>query len=155
MRTCIVMKEHYTGYQHSMRFVLNGPTHCFSVSQYTCDVIVAPCCRNSTISTPFLFQETGAISFLADVCLNFFGLFGECVCIHCFDCSLVSTFANETQVSSPVTCTMRLRNSSPSLWYCSKKSQSWSDSLHFVCTREHFQNPSCAKLVKAYIRYLK
>jgi hypothetical protein len=30
-------------------------------------------------------------------------LFGECVCIHCFDCSLVSAFTNETQVSSLVT----------------------------------------------------
>jgi hypothetical protein len=46
-------------------------------------------------------------------------LFGECVCIHCFDCSLVSTFTTETQVSSPVT--MRLRNSSQSVWYRSKK----------------------------------
>jgi hypothetical protein len=27
-----------------------------------------------------------------------FGLFIEYVCIHCFDCSLVSTFTNETQV---------------------------------------------------------
>jgi hypothetical protein len=27
-------------------------------------------------------------------------LFGECVCIHCFDSCLVSTFTNETQVSS-------------------------------------------------------
>jgi hypothetical protein len=37
-----------------------------------------------------------------NVYLNFFGMFDECVCIHCFDCSLVSTFTNETQVSSPV-----------------------------------------------------
>jgi hypothetical protein len=44
-------------------------------------------------------------------------LFGECVCIHCFDCFLVSAFTNETHVSSPVTCTMWLRNSVPSLWY--------------------------------------
>jgi hypothetical protein len=37
-----------------------------------------------------LSQESVAISFLADsVCLNFFGLFGECVCIHCFDCWLL------------------------------------------------------------------
>jgi hypothetical protein len=43
------------------------------------------------------------------------------VCIHCFDYSLVSTFTNETHVSSPVTRTMSLRNSSPSLWYHSKK----------------------------------
>jgi hypothetical protein len=49
---------------------------------------------NSTISIPFLPEKTAANSFLADVCLNFFGLFGECVCIHCFDCSLVSPFTN-------------------------------------------------------------
>jgi hypothetical protein len=55
------------------------------------------------------------ISFLADVYLNLFRLSGECVHIHCFDCSLVSTFTNKTQVSSPVTCIMWLRNSSPSL----------------------------------------
>jgi hypothetical protein len=49
--------------------------------------------------------------------LKFFGLFGKFVCIHCFDCSLVSAFTNENQVSSPVTLTMWLRNSSPPLWY--------------------------------------
>jgi hypothetical protein len=51
----------------------------------------------SIISTPFLSQKIVTINRLAaSVCLNFFGLFGECVWIHCFDCSLVSTFANET-----------------------------------------------------------
>jgi hypothetical protein len=51
--------------------------------QYTSDVTVVPCCMNSTISTPFLSQKTVAISFLGDsVCLQFFGMFGECVCIH-------------------------------------------------------------------------
>jgi hypothetical protein len=60
--------------------LMAGPTQFFSVSQFTSDVIVAPCCYNSTISTPFLSQKTVAISHLADnVCLNFFGLFGECV----------------------------------------------------------------------------
>jgi hypothetical protein len=60
---------------------------------------------NSTISTPFLSQKTVGISFWQadNVCLNFFGLFGECVCIHCFDCSLVSTFKKETQVPPPGT----------------------------------------------------
>jgi hypothetical protein len=43
------------------------------------------------------------------------------VCIHCFDCSLVSAFTNETQVLLPLTCMMWLRNSSPSLWYRYKK----------------------------------
>jgi hypothetical protein len=57
----------------------------------------------STITTPFLSQKT-AVGYLADkVTLNFPDLFGECVYIHCFDCSLVSAFTNETQVSSPVT----------------------------------------------------
>jgi hypothetical protein len=40
---------------------------------------------NSTIITPFQFQKTTAISFLADVCRNLFGLFGESVCIHGFE----------------------------------------------------------------------
>jgi hypothetical protein len=31
-----------------------------------------------------------------------FGLFGECVCIHCFGCSLVSALINKAKVSSPV-----------------------------------------------------
>jgi hypothetical protein len=59
---------------------------------------------NSTIITPFLSQETVAISFLAgrQHLLNLFAYFGECVCIHCFACPLVSAFKDETQVSSPV-----------------------------------------------------
>jgi hypothetical protein len=64
-----------------------------------------------------------AISFLADVSLNFFGLFSECLHPCCFDCFLVLTLTNETQVSSPVTHMMWLRNSLPSLWYCSKNSK--------------------------------
>jgi hypothetical protein len=39
-----------------------------------------------------------------------------CVCIHCFNCYLISTFTNETQVSSPVTRMMWVRNSLPPLW---------------------------------------
>jgi hypothetical protein len=64
---------------------------------------------NSTISTPFLSQKTVAfLSYLAgdNICLNFIGLFGDCVCIHCFGCSFVLTFTNEIQVISPVTHTM-------------------------------------------------
>jgi hypothetical protein len=87
-------------------FCSEWPYAVFSISQYTCDVIVVPCCMNYTISTPFLSQNTVAISLLAEVCLNFLGLFGECVSIHCLDCSLVSTFSNEIHVSSPVTCMM-------------------------------------------------
>jgi hypothetical protein len=106
MRTSIVMRAHYIICPHSMPFVLNGPTQIVSVSQYTSDVTVVPCCVNSTIITPFLSQKTVAISLVADVCLSFFGLFAECVCIYCLDCSLVSTLRNETQVPSPVTSTM-------------------------------------------------
>jgi hypothetical protein len=91
MRTHIVMGEHYTRCQHSTPFILNGPTQFFNVSQYTSVITVAPCCMNSTISTPSLSQRTHAISFLADVCLNFFGLSGECACINCSVCSSVLT----------------------------------------------------------------
>jgi hypothetical protein len=45
------------------------------------------------------------------------------LCIHCLDCSLVSTFKNGTQASSPVTRMMWLRNLSPFSWYHSKKSK--------------------------------
>jgi hypothetical protein len=30
-----------------------------------------------------------------NLCLNFFGFFGECMCIRCFDCPLFSAFTNE------------------------------------------------------------
>jgi hypothetical protein len=87
-------------------FWMVGPSQFFSVSQYILHVIVVTYCMNSTISAPFLSQKTLAISFLTDnICLNFFGSFDECVCIHCFDCCLVSTFTNEIQVLSSVTCT--------------------------------------------------
>jgi hypothetical protein len=55
--------------------------------------------------------------------LKFFSLFGECVCIHCFDCCLVLTFTNETQVYHLLTRIMWLRNSTPSLRYRSKKAK--------------------------------
>jgi hypothetical protein len=48
-------------------------------------------------------------------------LFGDCMYIHRFDYSLISTFINKTQVLSPITCTILLRNSLPSLWNHSKK----------------------------------
>jgi hypothetical protein len=75
---------------------------------------------NSTISTPLLSQKTITISFLEDICLNVFVLLGEYGCIQCFYCSFVSTFTNETQVLSPVTRSMWLRNSLPSSWYFSE-----------------------------------
>jgi hypothetical protein len=57
---------------------------------------------NSTIRIPLLSHKTVSISFLAGrKHLNIFGLFDECVCSHSYDCSMVSTFINETQVSSP------------------------------------------------------
>jgi hypothetical protein len=91
-------------------------------THYTTDFIVFPCWANSTISAPFLSQKTVAIRFLADnVCLNFYSLFGDNVCINCFHCSLVSTFTNEIQFWSPDILKMWSRNSSPSLLCHSKK----------------------------------
>jgi hypothetical protein len=57
----------------------------FSISQYTSVVIIVPCCMNSTMSMPSLSQKAVIINFLADVCLEIYGLFSECVCIHCFE----------------------------------------------------------------------
>jgi hypothetical protein len=101
MRTLIVMEEHYIGCQYFTSFVQEWTYVAFLVfrKQYTSNIIVVPRCMNSTIRTDFLSQKTVAISFLADnVYLNFFGLCGECVCIHWFDCTLVSSVINETQI---------------------------------------------------------
>jgi hypothetical protein len=110
--TRIVREEHYTGCQHSTPFVPNIRPYAFffffffRVSHNTSDVIVVPCCKNSTISTPLLSKKS-CHGLLADnVCLNFLGLFGEYVHIHCFGYSLVSSFTNETRVLSPLTCMM-------------------------------------------------
>jgi hypothetical protein len=71
MRKRNFTEEHYTGCQHSTPFVLNGPRSFLSVLQYTFDVFAVPYCMNFTVSTPILFQETVAISLLADnVCLK-------------------------------------------------------------------------------------
>jgi hypothetical protein len=88
----------------ALQIFLNSFTHLFfNVSQYTSDVIGVPCSMNPSIGTPFLSHKTDAISFLEDnVSLKKFGFLDECVFIHCFDCSLVSTFTDETQVPSPV-----------------------------------------------------
>jgi hypothetical protein len=100
---------------------------------------------NSTISTPFLSQRTVPVSFTANnICLNFFGLFGECLYIHCFDCSLVSTFTNETQVSSSVTRMMWMRKLWRSLWYRSKKIKPKSFSAFYPYPSE-FSEPILCK----------
>jgi hypothetical protein len=67
--------------------------------------IVVLCCMNSTIRTHFLSQKQLLSTFWeADiVCLNVLGLFRECVFIHCFDCSSLSAFTKETEISLPVT----------------------------------------------------
>jgi hypothetical protein len=55
---------------------------------------------NSTICTPFLSQKADATSFLAGVCLfKLFQLVWRMWLQPLFDCSLVSTFTKETQVS--------------------------------------------------------
>jgi hypothetical protein len=117
----------------------------FSVSQYASDVTVVPCCMNSIISTPFLSQKTVAISLLAGwQRVQFFEFFGECVCIHCFGCSLVSAFTNEIRVSSPVWCDWEIHRH---LYGITLKCQIWIHSLCFVHTLDDFQNPSCAELL--------
>jgi hypothetical protein len=67
------------------------------------------------------------------------------VCIHCFDSSLVSTFTNETQVSSPVTRTVWLRNTSTSLWDHSKKSSKPKPFFAFCTHPRVFSEPILLK----------
>ena len=83
---------------------------------YEAAVMVMPQSVNSTKRTPFPSQNTIAKQLLMEkVCLNFFGLFGEWECIHCWNCSFVSWFLQWTNVSSPVT--ILLTKSSSSSWY--------------------------------------
>jgi hypothetical protein len=105
----IVMVEHYIRCSVSHAFCSEWPAlHSF----YSfCNKLLT--LWSCVAWIPFLSQKTAVISFLADnACLNFFGLFGECVCIQCFKYSLVSAFTNEIRVSWPVTHMMWLRNSS-------------------------------------------
>jgi hypothetical protein len=112
-----VMEEHYTRCQLSTLFDLNGCTQFFFFLTFH-SMIVVPSCMNSTISTPFLSQKIFTISFLAgSICLTFLGLYGEYICIHCFECSL-GKLSQVKHVSSPVTFMMQLANSSPSSCYC-------------------------------------
>jgi hypothetical protein len=67
--------------------------------QHNNDVLVT---RIPPSALPYFPEHV--ISFLADVCLNVFGLFGECACIFYFDCSLASIFTKE---SHAVTRTLR------------------------------------------------
>jgi hypothetical protein len=102
------------------------------------------------MSTAFPSQKTTAISFQADnVCVNVFGLFDECVCIHFF----AALWFQHSQMKLKFHHLLLLgcdKNSSPSLWYRPKKVKAeGKNSLRFVRTREHFWNTSCAKLMLA------
>jgi hypothetical protein len=119
MQMCTVMDEHYTACQHSMPFVLNGPMQFFECFSIHCDIILVPCCMNSTFPVP----ETSCHQLSGISLFNFFGLFGECMCIHCFDCFLASTSTNKTLISLSVTHMLWLRNTLPSSCHCSKKSK--------------------------------
>jgi hypothetical protein len=100
MRMRSVMEEHYKGCQHSTPLVLNSHKstttnvniprllfwmvlcNSFSVSQYTSDVIVVPCCMSSTINAPFLSQNIVAISILAGRHLFKFFRLVSWICVH-------------------------------------------------------------------------
>jgi hypothetical protein len=75
----------------------------FSVSQYTSDVTVVPCCKNYHKHS-FRVPETVCIMFLADGqhCSNFFGLFAKCVCTHCYDPGFVTCYWYEVNETFPI-----------------------------------------------------
>jgi hypothetical protein len=91
------MKEQYPKCQLSMPVVLNGLMQFFNILQYTSDVIVVPC-TNSTISTPFLFKKTVAVTFLQadNICVNFLSLFVNV----CASTALTSVWFQHSQMKS-------------------------------------------------------
>jgi hypothetical protein len=148
--------HYYGGAQHRMTafhvFFSEWPYEIFSsVSQYTSDVIVIPYCMNSTISAPFLSQKTVAISFLAGR-QRLFKPYRRVlwICMHpllwllsCFNIHELNPKFHHLLL---VRCDREIHCH---LYVIALKSQSRSRSLPFVRTREHFRNPSCAKLVIA------
>jgi hypothetical protein len=101
MRKRVFMEEHYTVCQHSTPFVLNCLNQClvgFEIHLWRyCGPFLHELDLQHSVPAPenSWHQCSGR-----NVCLNFFSFFGECVCIQCFDCYLVSTFTNETQVKT-------------------------------------------------------
>jgi hypothetical protein len=142
LRNIVHTNVYNAAHPHSLACHLDG--NIFSVSQF----LTYLWSLVSWVPPPALLpfpKKTAANSFLADVCLNCFGLFGECVCIHCFDCSLVSTFTNETQVSSSIVrCDWEIHRH---LCDVAPKCQSRSHALRFVPIHDHSLKPSCAKLL--------
>jgi hypothetical protein len=133
MRMRIVMEEHYTGFQHSTTFVLNGPTQFFPHAIHFlcyCGPLLHEFHHLHSFPVP---ENSGHLH--SDVCLNVFCLFGECVCIHCFDCSLVSIVIKETQVSLPVCSLYDVTEKFITiLVVLLSKSQTQRHSLHFMYT---------------------
>jgi hypothetical protein len=84
MRTRFVIDD-YAGCQNSTPFVLNGPTQS----------LIALIPPSALFSCPR--KQLPLTFWLADVYLNVVDLFGECVCIHYFNRTLVSTFTNESR----------------------------------------------------------
>jgi hypothetical protein len=126
MRTSIVMEEHYkyTRCNHSTPLILNIPTN-FIVFRSTLLTLLLSIFAwfppRALFSCPR--KQLPSTFCQADVCLNIFDLLGECVRIHFFKRSFVFTFVDETQVSPTVSRLIWLKNSSPFLWYRSKKSK--------------------------------
>jgi hypothetical protein len=121
------MEEHHPGRQNSRSFFRMALRSIFCVCVCVCFAIhfrryCGSLLHESHHQRSFHFPEKVLAFWQADnVCLSLFGLFGECVFIRCFDCFLISTFTNESQVLSSFTPTILLRNSSPSLCYHGSK----------------------------------
>jgi hypothetical protein len=95
----------------------------------------------------FLAQNIFVINFSAEsVCLNLCGLFNECVCIHCFGCSLVSAFIYQSQVSSRYSVIEKFIIMFVVL-FKGVLNQSQGYSLCFVCTHGQFQNLSLIQML--------
>ena len=100
---------------------------------------------NSVNKISLQSQNTVAIIFLFDsVCLNFLGLFGECVCIHCLDCSGLCIHELYTRLATSHDSVKKFVHLFPKV---PKKRQGWPHSLSFVKFSQLFWYPTCTELM--------
>jgi hypothetical protein len=146
MGTHIVMKELYAECQHSMSFLWMTVRRYILFRNTLLTLlwsIVAWIPPSALLSSAkkSCRQLSGRWPHLFKFCV----VFGECVCMQCFYCSLFKTFANETRVSSRK---ILLRNEFP-LWLFRSKSSKKAEYILCVFMRpcEHFRKPFGSKFL--------
>jgi hypothetical protein len=140
-----------------MYFALNGRPYVvsFNASAYTCDVAVIPCCMNSTITTHFLScpkkQLLSAFWQADDIFLTFSRIVWW-ICLHPLLSLLSLLFAfniYKWELGFIICYLYDVIEKFIAIFKVSFQilKAEENHSLRFVCTRGHYRNPYCAKLV--------